>query len=48
MYFVGLDPLTKPVHNPINIFLIKTNIILYHVPFIKYLWISKMLLGLIG
>ena len=37
-----------PVNNPINIFLINPNIILYHVPFIKYLWISKILLVSIG
>ena len=31
-----------PVDNLINIFLINPNIFLYHVPFIKYLWISKI------
>ena len=36
------------VNNPMNIFLINPNIILYHLPFIKYLWISKILLVLIG
>ena len=31
------------IYNPINIiFLINLNIILYHVPFIKYLCISKI------
>ena len=35
-------PLTRPVNNTINIFLINPNIILYHVLFIKYLWISKI------
>ena len=29
-------------------FLIEPNIVLYHVLFIKYLWISKILLGSIG
>ena len=29
--FVWLDPLTRPVNNAINIFLTKSNIILYHV-----------------
>ena len=43
-----LDSLTMPVNNPINIFLINPKIILYHVPFIKYLCISKILLVLIG
>ena len=33
-----------PVNNPIN----NPNIILYHVLFIKYLWISKILLVSIG
>ena len=36
------------VHNPINIFLINPNIILYCVLFIKYLWISKISLVSIG
>ena len=31
-----------PVNNPINIFLINSNIAVNHVPFIKYLWISKI------
>ena len=35
------------VNNPINIFLINPNI-LYHVYFIKYLWISKISLVSIG
>ena len=39
--FVWLHPLTRPYNNPINIFLIKRNIISYHVLFIKYLWISE-------
>ena len=30
------------VNNPINIFLIYSSITLYHVPFIKYLRISKI------
>ena len=37
-----------PVNNPIKIFLINLNIILYHVPFIKCLWISKILLVSLG
>ena len=36
------------LNNRINTFLINSNIILYHVPFIKYLWISKMSLASIG
>ena len=48
MHFVWLDALTMPVNNPINIFLINPNIILYHVPFIKYLWISEISLVSIG
>ena len=43
-----IRPITRPVNNLINIFLIKSNIILYHVLFIKYLWISKVLLVSIG
>ena len=43
-HFVRLDPLTRPVNNPINIFLINPRIILYYVLFIKYLCISKILL----
>ena len=46
--FVWLDPLTRPVISPINIFLIKLNITLYHVIFIKYLWTSKKSLVSIG
>ena len=34
--------------NPINIFLINPNIILYYVLFINYLWISETLLVSIG
>ena len=30
-HFVGLDELTMLINNPINIFLINLNIILYHV-----------------
>ena len=40
--FVWLDLITRSVDNPINIFLINPNIILHHVLFIKYLWISKL------
>ena len=36
------------LNNPINTFLINTNIILYHVLFIKYLWIPKISLLSIG
>ena len=48
MHFVGLYPLVRPVNNPIKKFLINPNIILYHVLFIKYLWISKQSLVSIG
>ena len=48
MYFVSLDLLTRSVKNPINLFLIKPNIILYHVLLIKYLWISKLFYVSIG
>ena len=34
--------------NPINIFLINPNIILYHLLFVKYLWISNISLLSIG
>ena len=36
------------LNNTINIFLINPKIILYHVLFVKYLWISKISLVLIG
>ena len=36
------------VNNPINIFLINPNIILYYFPSIKHLWISKTSLVSIG
>ena len=48
MYFVSLDLLTRPVKNPISLFLIKPKIILYHVLLIKYLWISKLFYVSIG
>ena len=48
MHFVWLDPLTRPVNNPINIYLMNLSITLYHVLFIKYLWISKISLVSIG
>ena len=48
MHFVWKDALTMSVNNPINISLINSNIILYHVPFIKYLWTSEILLVSIG
>ena len=47
-HIAWLDPLNRPVNNPINIFLINSNIISYHVLFIKYLLISKILLVSIG
>ena len=47
-HFVRLDPSTRLVNNPINIFLINPNLILYHVLFIKHLWISKILLASVG
>ena len=48
MPFVWLYWLTRPVNNPISIFLLNPNIILYHVIFIKYLWVSKISLVSIG
>ena len=48
MHFVWIDSLTRPVDNLINIFLINPKVILYRVLFIKYLWISKILLVSIG
>ena len=42
MHIVWLDPLTRPVNHPINVFLINPNIISYYVLSIKYLWISKI------
>ena len=36
------------INNPINVFLIKPNIILYHVLFIKHLWVTKTSLLSIG
>ena len=47
MHFVWLDPLTRRVNSRINIF-INPNILLYHIIFIKYLWISKISLVSIG
>ena len=47
-YFVWLDPLTRPVNNLINVFLINPNVTLHHVLFLKYLLISKILLVSIG
>ena len=35
-------PLVQALNNPINIFLINSNIVLYYNCFIKYLWISKI------
>ena len=48
MLFLCLDPLIRPANSPINVFLINPNNILYHVPFIKYLWISTISLVSIG
>ena len=48
MHFVWINALTMLINNPINTFLANPNIILYYFPFIKYLWISKILLELIG
>ena len=47
-HFVWLDSLTRPVNNPINIFLINPNIVLHYVLFPKYLSISKISLVLKG
>ena len=47
-HFVLLDPLTRPVKNPINIFIISSKIVFYHVLFIKCLWISKIWLASIA
>ena len=43
-----LEELTKLVNNTLKFFLIIPNVILYYVSFIKYLWISKILLVSIG
>ena len=48
MFLVWIDALTMSVNNPINILLISSNVVLFHVPFIKYLWISKKSLLSIG
>ena len=48
MNFVGLDPMTSPVDNAINIFLVSRNIVLYYVFFIKSLCISKNSLLSVG
>ena len=40
--------MTIQVNNTVNLFLINSNIILYHIPFIKYLWISKTSLVSVG
>ena len=45
-HVVWLDPLTRVVKNPINIFLINPNIILYHVLFIKHLLSIRVSIGL--
>ena len=45
-HVVWLDPLTRAVKNPINIFLINPNIILYHVLFIKHLLSIRVSIGL--
>ena len=49
MHFVWLEAWTMLDNTTISVFfLIEPNIVLYHVLFIKYLWISKILLGSIG
>ena len=48
MHFAWLDPITRPVNNPINIFLINPNIILYNALFINYLSIPKISIVSIG
>ena len=48
MHFVWLEALTILVNDTVNIVLIISNIVLYYVPFIKYLFISKILLVSIG
>ena len=45
-HVVWLDPLTRAVKNPINIFFINPNIILYHVLFIKHLLSIRVSIGL--
>ena len=39
-HLVWLDAVTKPVNNPVLFFIINSNIVLYFVTFINYLWIS--------
>ena len=48
MFLVWIDALTMSVNNPINILLISSNVVLFHVLFIKYLRISKKSLLSIG
>ena len=48
MHSVWLDALTMLLNDPLNIFLIKPNVIFYYFPFIKYIWISKILLVSMG
>ena len=45
MHLVRLEGLTMLVNYITNIFLISLNIILYHVIFIKSLWISMLLVS---
>ena len=47
-HLVWLDALTMLINNPINIFLMNQNIVLYYFSFIKYLWISKIWLVTTG
>ena len=47
-HFLWLERLTMLVNNTINIFLKMLNVTLYYVPFIKYLWRSKISLVSIG
>ena len=44
MHFVWLNAFAILVHNPVIVFWINWNIILYQVLFIKYLWIYKIFL----
>ena len=48
MCFVWLEELTMLVNNIVNLFSIIRNIILYYVPFMRYIWISKITLVSIG
>ena len=43
-----LEALSKLVNNTTNMFLILPSIISFYISFIKYLWMSKILVVLIG